>query len=205
MGCHFLPLGVLPDPGIKPASLASPALASRFLTTAPPGKPRIMLYCLRNATEVSIWCLGRWPEELLILRLYMCMWINMYIQYMICVYICIFIHIKKEKLFNPWKRWVKDGPLNRKNQHKLKLIQTERWFIKFWLTRHGKWTSPMNLTRLITCYDWNVVKHQPPQSQCNWTICDVKLEKKRPTWHLKKWRQRVGLCLWSNSAIFRHY
>ena len=31
--------GDLPDPGIEPASLASPALAGRFFTTAPPGKP----------------------------------------------------------------------------------------------------------------------------------------------------------------------
>ena len=29
----------LPDPGIKPTSPASPALAGRFFTTAPPGKP----------------------------------------------------------------------------------------------------------------------------------------------------------------------
>ena len=29
----------LPDPGIKPAFLGSPALAGRFFTTAPPGKP----------------------------------------------------------------------------------------------------------------------------------------------------------------------
>jgi len=28
----------LPDPGIKPTFLASPALAGRFFTTAPPGK-----------------------------------------------------------------------------------------------------------------------------------------------------------------------
>jgi len=31
--------GDLPNPGIKPIFLASPALASRFFTTAPPGKP----------------------------------------------------------------------------------------------------------------------------------------------------------------------
>ena len=31
--------GDLPDPGIKPKSLASPALAGRFFTTEPPGKP----------------------------------------------------------------------------------------------------------------------------------------------------------------------
>ena len=29
----------LPDPGIEPASLVSPALAGRFFTTEPPGKP----------------------------------------------------------------------------------------------------------------------------------------------------------------------
>ena len=33
------PPGDLPDPGIKPASLASPALAGGFFTTEPPGKP----------------------------------------------------------------------------------------------------------------------------------------------------------------------
>ena len=31
--------GDLPDPGIKPASLVSPALAGGFFTTATPGKP----------------------------------------------------------------------------------------------------------------------------------------------------------------------
>ena len=35
----FLPSGDLPDPGIKPASLASPALASGLFPTEPPGKP----------------------------------------------------------------------------------------------------------------------------------------------------------------------
>ena len=32
--------GDLPDPGIEPTSPASPALADRFFTTEPPGKPR---------------------------------------------------------------------------------------------------------------------------------------------------------------------
>ena len=35
-GCHFLLQRIFPDPGIK---LVSPALASRFFTTEPPGKP----------------------------------------------------------------------------------------------------------------------------------------------------------------------
>ena len=33
------PPGDLPNPGIKPASPVSPALAGRFFTTEPPGKP----------------------------------------------------------------------------------------------------------------------------------------------------------------------
>ena len=37
--------GDLPDPGIKPAFLTSPALASRFFTTASPGKPKLPIYC----------------------------------------------------------------------------------------------------------------------------------------------------------------
>ena len=35
----FPPPGDLPNPGIEPMSLASLALAGRFFTTAPPGKP----------------------------------------------------------------------------------------------------------------------------------------------------------------------
>ena len=38
-GLLFLPPGNLPDPGIKPMSFVSPALASGFFTTEPPGKP----------------------------------------------------------------------------------------------------------------------------------------------------------------------
>ena len=34
----------LPDPGIEPTSLASPALAGKFSTTASPGKPTGQLY-----------------------------------------------------------------------------------------------------------------------------------------------------------------
>ena len=38
-GLPFPTLGELPDPGTKPASLASLALAGGFFTTVPPGKP----------------------------------------------------------------------------------------------------------------------------------------------------------------------
>ena len=39
--------GVLPNPGIEPTPLASPALADSFFTTEPPGKPHytILNYC----------------------------------------------------------------------------------------------------------------------------------------------------------------
>ena len=38
-GFPFPTLGDLPDPGIKPTCLASPALAGEFFTSAPPWKP----------------------------------------------------------------------------------------------------------------------------------------------------------------------
>ena len=41
--CNGLPFpipGHLPDPGIKPESLASPTLAGGFFTTVSPGKPQ---------------------------------------------------------------------------------------------------------------------------------------------------------------------
>ena len=39
VSCHFLLQGTFPDLGIEPLFSASPALAGRFFTTAPPGKP----------------------------------------------------------------------------------------------------------------------------------------------------------------------
>ena len=52
VGCHFLLQGNFPNPGIKPASPWSPALAGRFffffLTIEPPGKP------LNNITAAKI-------------------------------------------------------------------------------------------------------------------------------------------------------
>ena len=37
--CYFLLHRIFPTPGMEPMSLASPALAGGFFTTAPPGKP----------------------------------------------------------------------------------------------------------------------------------------------------------------------
>ena len=41
IGCHFILQGNLPDSGMEPESLAPPALASKFFSTAPPGKPHV--------------------------------------------------------------------------------------------------------------------------------------------------------------------
>ena len=46
------PPGGLPDPGIKPASLTSPALAAGTLPLAPPGKPRVV-YLLISGKDAS--------------------------------------------------------------------------------------------------------------------------------------------------------
>ena len=46
MGCHFLLQGDLPDPGIKPASLMSPALAGGFFTTSTTWEAHIYVYIL---------------------------------------------------------------------------------------------------------------------------------------------------------------
>ena len=40
IGLPFPSPGDLPDPGIKPASPVSPALAGGFFTAEPPGKPK---------------------------------------------------------------------------------------------------------------------------------------------------------------------
>ena len=48
VGCHFLLQGDLSDPGIEPMSPASPALAGKFFTFEPPGKPQLGWYHLAH-------------------------------------------------------------------------------------------------------------------------------------------------------------
>ena len=48
---QFPPPRDLPDPGIEPVSLMSPALAGRFFTTAPPGKPQVYIKQLTNRIQ----------------------------------------------------------------------------------------------------------------------------------------------------------
>ena len=42
VGCLFLVQRDLPNPGIEPAPLTSPALAGGFFTTVPPGKHNLL-------------------------------------------------------------------------------------------------------------------------------------------------------------------
>ena len=51
-GLPFPPPGHLPDPGIKPMSLVSPALAGGFFTTAPLGKPMGYEAAIKKIREV---------------------------------------------------------------------------------------------------------------------------------------------------------
>ena len=53
LGCHFPLQGNLPDPRIKPASLAFPALAGRFFTTAPPADHGIQKKVQNSLSSVS--------------------------------------------------------------------------------------------------------------------------------------------------------
>ena len=47
-GLPCLPPGDPPDPGIKPASLTSPALAGKFLTTSPSWEAQKIVYNILN-------------------------------------------------------------------------------------------------------------------------------------------------------------
>ena len=71
-GLLYPPPGDLPDPGIKPVSLMSPALAGEFFTTEQPGKPYlifILFFCIIIVTSrhslliyVSLTS-SRWKDE----------------------------------------------------------------------------------------------------------------------------------------------
>ena len=54
-GLPFPSPGVLPNPGIKPKSPASPALAGRFSATEPPGKPIMIDLCSCSIVSDSLW------------------------------------------------------------------------------------------------------------------------------------------------------
>ena len=53
VGCHFLLLRIFPNPGIKPTSPESPALADKLFTSEPPRKPQY--YHIGNSWLMDIW------------------------------------------------------------------------------------------------------------------------------------------------------
>ena len=54
-GLSFPSPGGLPDSGTEPTAPVSPALAGRFLTSVPPGKPLLPLYVTQNNFKHSSW------------------------------------------------------------------------------------------------------------------------------------------------------
>ena len=61
-GLPFPPSGDLPDPGTEPKSLASPALAAGFFTTAPPGKPHSDKYMYMNIHNGIFTVARKWKQ-----------------------------------------------------------------------------------------------------------------------------------------------
>ena len=70
-GLPFHPPGDLPDPGIKPASPVSLALAGRFFATEPPGKPKHITWIPLNTFNHLLASCPLWkqPETLILLDL----------------------------------------------------------------------------------------------------------------------------------------
>ena len=56
------PPGDLLEPGIEPTSLTSSALAGRFLTTEPPGKPIFLIY-IQLIKDVSFFSFMGFPYD----------------------------------------------------------------------------------------------------------------------------------------------
>ena len=54
-GLPFASPGDLPDPGIKPMSLASPALAGGLFTTSQPGKTSDQITFLLTRKKIEMW------------------------------------------------------------------------------------------------------------------------------------------------------
>ena len=53
-GLPFPSPGDLPHPEIQPVAPVSPALADRFFTSKPPGRPKPALYCMRKLMHIGV-------------------------------------------------------------------------------------------------------------------------------------------------------
>ena len=88
----FLPPGDLPDPGIE---AASPALAGRFVTTEPPGKPlRIVGKCKRYYFSLARRCLC-WS-----IKLRLAIYVTVFFYKLSLVLFCTSILTNREKLIS---------------------------------------------------------------------------------------------------------
>ena len=72
-GLPFPPPGYLPDSWIESASPVSPALASRYYTTMPPGKPPVIIMVLSKSLRCA--CIWVFLESLPTLMLGFVMWV----------------------------------------------------------------------------------------------------------------------------------
>ena len=70
MGCHFLLQGNHPHPRIKPMSPLSPALAGRFFTPVPPGKPNIYIYEIMKIFFISFYKIFKYYTPLTVITKY---------------------------------------------------------------------------------------------------------------------------------------
>ena len=86
-GLPFSPSGDLPHSSIEPSSPASPALASRFFTTEPPGKPIYLIGALLKYVKFLFF------EKFLLIKAFFikifdcqdtktCEWCDIYTEYM---------------------------------------------------------------------------------------------------------------------------
>ena len=105
----FPPPRDLPNPGVEPASLVSPALAGRFFTTEPLGKPVIVYEAsnIFNLTPRNSLCIGVFSYNLKniesLKKLFSfwsltCLWICKLPQY-ICSTKCIVFHLSVDGNF----------------------------------------------------------------------------------------------------------
>ena len=63
-GLPFPPPEHLPNPGIKPTSPVSPALADRFFTTEPPGRPKDYIWHSKNQVNIQSTRACSWLDRL---------------------------------------------------------------------------------------------------------------------------------------------
>ena len=80
-GLPFPTPWVLPSPGMKPTSLASPALAGKFFTTASPGKPCCSFTVSWGQVYRKKWPITNCSENCLVKSIFSTMWKRVYMGF----------------------------------------------------------------------------------------------------------------------------